>query len=108
MKFKKWMEKFHERITMDATIPYIQFPKKWEIAIIPPLRDTWVRFKVRKKGQQNHIIVTLECYSRTGHRYKIRPYWELYPSKKGFPIRYAMRDIRGLISGIRESIKKLK
>lgn len=84
-----------------AEIPYIKFPKDWEIAIIPPFAGAVVRFKVKK--DEASISVYLDCYERLGLFGE--PYWEIYPYEDDV-YRVAMKNTDELLQRIGESIDK--
>lgn len=56
-------------------IPAINFPRDWDIHIIPPFSGAVARFIAKKNG--NQISVYLDCYDELG--IVGSPYWEFYP-----------------------------
>lgn len=90
MEYEKWADE----------IPFIPFRDGWEVQVCPPWGGAVVRFLVKYKVRENEKIVSvfLDCYDMLGSMHA--PYWEINPSRDGFPVRYAMNDIDGLIAGI--------
>ncbi|MGI9297073.1 MAG: hypothetical protein ACR2QC_04145 [Gammaproteobacteria bacterium] len=58
-------------------IPFLRFPRTWEIKIIPPFGGAVARFLVRRPGTAGRISVYLDCHERLGCW--DGPYWEVYP-----------------------------
>jgi hypothetical protein len=84
-------------------IPFIRFPASWEVKIVPPFRGAVVRFRVRN-ARGKEISVYLDCYDNLGHYGA--PYWEIYPNAEGDISRYPMRDVDGLLDGIKRSFRR--
>lgn len=67
-EWNKWREE----------IPYIDFPDRFLIKIMPPFSGAVIRFSVRdKKYKDAFVSVYLDCYDMLG--YYGSPYWEVYP-----------------------------
>lgn len=96
MEYMKWVE----------AIPYINFPDKYEIKIIPPFRGAIVRFivQIREQPELGTRSVYLDCYDRLGHFGE--PYWELYPCAGEDVYRCRMDDVQALLEAIEESYCK--
>lgn len=84
-------------------IPFIKFPKDWEIQVIPPFGDAVVRFRV-KLPDDTYKSVYLD--SRMSLGYMEEPYWEVYPVY-GDTERCYMNDIAGLLRIIATQGEKL-
>lgn len=65
--WQTWIEK----------IPFIKFPRSWEVRIIPPFCGAMTRFQVRGPKSENTVSVYLDCHQRLGCW--DGPYWEVYP-----------------------------
>ena len=90
-KWQEWIDK----------IPFIQFPKGWQVQIIPPFGGAMARFRV-KKGE-DYISVYLDVYDQLG--FVGQPYWEVYPVN-GNTERCYMEDTQGLIKIITKALKE--
>lgn len=82
-------------------IPYINFPKDWNVKIIPPFGGAVVRFQVKK--DEKMISVYLDCYDNLGVFGS--PYWEIYPHK-GDVMRIPMKEVNLLLSYIKISLQE--
>lgn len=91
MEHRKWM----------MEIPYLQFPRDWDVKIIPPFAGATIRFKIRKENA--NVSVYLDCYDNLGCYGE--PYWEVYPHKDDV-FRCIMADTESLLGAIAESIEK--
>jgi hypothetical protein len=98
------ISRVHEYRKWTKEIPFIEFPKKYKIKIIPPFGGAIVRFII--KNNKNEVSVYLDCYNNVG--YWDGPYWEIYPNKDSEEERYDMNDIEGLLKGIELSLKSKK
>jgi hypothetical protein len=88
--------------------PYINFPSKWDIQIIPPFAGAIMRFKVRYQDQE--ISVYADYHQSLGYfsnREGIEiPYWEIYPYFDD-TYRCEISDTKTLIKKIKESLDNL-
>lgn len=91
------MEKEFEWRAWSQKIPFIPFPKGWEVQIIPPFCAAIVRFRVNTPKRKG-ISVYLDGYEQLGHFGE--PHWEVYPDVEGNNSRFAMNDIDGLLKCI--------
>lgn len=91
------MEKTFEWKKWTDEIPFIKFPKDWEVKIIPPFAGAVVRFLVNTP-KRKRISVYLDCYENLG--YFGGPHWEVYPDKDDNNARFAMSDTEGLLKCI--------
>lgn len=100
MNSRKWVRK----------IPYVQFPRTWEVAVIPPFAGACVRFLVRRKGDGG---VGISVYLDTQHNLGLWshdeegepiPYWEMYPNKEGDVSRFDLDDIPGLLKALKRAM----
>ena len=95
-EWKKW----------DREIPYISFPDRFEVKIIPPFGGAMVRFTIRdKEYKDTHVSVYLDCYEILGI-YGGDPYWEIYPDVDGDVYRCGINETEELIKRIEISISK--
>jgi len=89
-------------------VPFIPFPKKWEVQIVPPSLGAIVRFRVKlKEHHDDHrdISVYLDCYDLLGSFGE--PYWEIYPNKEGDCSRIPMNNITKLLRELKDALKHL-
>ena len=98
------MEKEFEWDKWRLEIPFINFPRNWEIKIIPPFSGAVIRFIVKRKDStvSNTISVYLDCYDVLGCYNK--PYWEIYPYDNDV-FRCDMNDVETLIKAIKHALK---
>lgn len=83
-------------------IPFINFPERFEVKIIPPFAGAVARFQIRdKEYRDTWVSVYLDCYDALG--YYGEPYWEIYPYNEDV-YRCRMNDIDELIEVITLSI----
>ena len=95
LKFREFVEQ----------MPFLKFPKNWEVAIIPPFGGALVRFLVRIKGDENNTIsVYFDAHEMLGY-YEGKPYWEIYPDEDGDVSRFPLDDKEGLIKGIGRALR---
>lgn len=97
------LEKSDEWMNWINKIPFINFPKEWNIQIIPPFSGAIIRFRVNKKieDKDNYVSVYLDCYNRLACYGE--PYWEIYPYE-GDVFRCGMNDIDALLKAIEISL----
>jgi len=93
MGWKEWERK----------IPYIRFPTKWRIKIVPPFVGAMVRFKASSYNTGKDVSVYLDCHDVLGCMKT--PYWEIYPID-GDTARCEMEDTKRLIEIISDEIDK--
>ena len=87
-------------------IPAINFPKEWDVTIIPPFCGAMARFRVFEKGKtQDGVSVYLDLYDRLG--FFGAPYWEAYPINDNNE-RFAMNKTKELIDSIKREFKRRK
>jgi len=86
-------------------IPFIRFPRGYEVKVIPTFGGALVRFLVKKKDSDKKISVYLDCYEMLGLWSK--PHWEIYPDRDGNNTRYAMEDVDALLGGIALALEDL-
>ena len=86
-------------------IPYINFPERFEVKIIPPFTGAVIRFLVRDKEYPSvNVSVYLDCYEILGIYGS--PYWEIYPYIDGDTYRCGINEIDELLQVITKSIDK--
>ena len=91
-EWDKWREK----------IPFINFPERFEVKIIPPFGGAVARFQIRdKEYEDTWVSVYLDCYDLLG--YYGEPYWEIYPYNEDI-YRCGMNETDELIKAITHSI----
>jgi len=95
------MDKAFEWQKWCGEIPYIKFPKDWEVQVIPPFCAAVVRFRARKNKKE--ISVYLDCYDNLG--FFGEPHWEAYPIKDNNN-RYAMNDWKKLLKDMEAEFKR--
>lgn len=79
-------------------IPFINFPERFEVKIIPPFGGAVARFQVRDKDYKDTwVSVYLDCYDMLG--YYEEPYWEIYPYKDD-TYRCGMNEVDKLVEAI--------
>jgi hypothetical protein len=89
-EMRKWREE----------IPYIDLPQDIQFRPIPNHGGSIVRFTAMKDNRS--VSVYLDCYGRLGACDE--PYWEVHPSKDGYPDRCMMEDVEGLVKIITEAL----
>ena len=67
-------------------MPYLHFPRSWEVAVIPPFAGAVARFWVRKGAA--HVSVYADYYERLGCWSE--PHWEIYPDADGDNARFSI------------------
>jgi hypothetical protein len=69
MEWDKWVEE----------IPYIEWPKGWQVKAIPPFSGAVIRYLIKRfdTPDRHRVSVYLDCYGMLGAHYE--PYWEVYP-----------------------------
>ncbi len=93
---EKWVE-------CAEKIPYIPFPRGWQVQVIPPFGGAIARFRVKKK--KGWVSVYLDVYGRLG--YMNGPYWEVYPVD-GDVGRCYMDEIPKLLEIISKALRQAK
>ena len=84
-------------------IPYINFPERFDVKIVPPVGGAIVRFLIRDKKHKDAIVsVYLDCYEILGIYGE--PYWEIYPDIDDSVYRCNMDNVEELIERIAKSI----
>jgi len=86
------------------SIPFLQFPRNWQIKIIPNHAGSTVRFLVSKQGKKGFLSVYLDCHDNLG--YMQQPYWEVYPVGDD-TARSCIGNTVKLLSDIRAGLKQL-
>lgn len=84
-------------------IPFIKFPKDWQVKIIPPFGGAVVRFIVKLPDSEVTKSVYLDCFDRLG--IMGCPYWEVYPYKNDVG-RCEMADTKKLLQMIKSKSKR--
>lgn len=86
-------ETFHERVALEHKqkwreemdhIPWIAFPKGWQIQMLPPFGDAVVRFCVKlPSGKTRSVYLDSRCSLGIWFQGDMDPvsYWEVYPYK---------------------------
>lgn len=91
-------------------IPWIQWPSRWLVQVVPPSACAIVRFKVRTRfmPKDRWVSVYLDGYNLIGAFGG--PYWEAYPFglQGGDIARFAMKDTGGLLGEIQNMIDALE
>lgn len=94
------MERWRE---VASDMPYIRFPRDWEVAIIPPFSGAVARFWVRKGA--GHVSVYADFYERLGCW--AEPHWEIYPDAEGDNARFSIAtDTDAMLAAIAKSLAK--
>lgn len=98
--------RFFEYAKWSDEIPFMAFPVKWRVKIVPPFRSTIVRFLIRteKMPEEDAISVYLDCYNMLG--IESQPYWEIYNGND--TQRFPMKDTKKLLAGISKMIEQLE
>lgn len=88
-------------------IPPLNFPKKWNVTIIPPFCGAMVRFRIQtpKMNQNDMVSVYLDVDNSLGCW--SGPYWEVYPFDEDV-VRCDMSDTGQLMKNISKSVKQLE
>ena len=96
MEYYKWAKE----------IPFIHFPDKYEVKIIPPFGGAVARFIVQQREwrELGTRSIYLDCYDRLGCFGE--PYWELFPCAGDDVYRCRMDDTQALLDAIEESYCK--
>lgn len=89
-------------------IPFIEFPRKWRVQVVPPMTGAMVRFRVWIPGmpKDESISIYLDVNNSLGI-YSLEgdvPYWEVYPVD-GNTFRCAMADTQALLAAIKRGAK---
>lgn len=83
-------------------IPYLNFPKSWQVKMVPPYHGAVCRFHVKHKDKE--ISVYLDWFENLGY-YDGKPYWEIYPVK-GDTQRFDLKDTAGIIDAIKKEFRR--
>lgn len=89
-------------------IPSINFPKSWEIEIIPP-RQALIRFLVTHKNQvnkTNYVSVYLDSNNTLGSFGE--PYWEIFPYKDVDTRRFLLHETKEMIKAIKKTLLRIR
>lgn len=82
-------------------IPFISFPKHWEVKLIPPYGLAAIRFLVRLKDKPSQVMsVYFDTHDKLGCMGK--PYWEIHPDINGDCSRFTIDETDKLISTIED------
>ena len=89
-------------------IPALNFPKKWNVRIIPPFGGATIRFQVSDKHTKEgeFVSIYLDMDSNLGSP-KI-PYWEVYPAENDDVMRWEMNCTKELMKTIKKALKHLR
>lgn len=90
MEYYKWVKE----------IPFICFPDKYEVKIIPPFGGAVVRFliQVKEHPELGTRSIYLDCYDILGSGGE--PYWELFPCETSDVFRCPMNDTQALLDAL--------
>lgn len=91
-EWRKWVKE----------IPYIQFPKEYQVKVIPPFHGAVARFLVKHPRVEETISVYLDCYDELGVFGE--PYWEMYPYEDDI-YRTKMENVDDLLEHIQEEFE---
>jgi len=91
MEYNKWSKE----------IPYLNFPKDWNVKIIPPSNWAVIRFMVKRVGGDKKISIYLDCYDKLGIYGE--PYWEIYPYDND-TFRCPMNETNELLNAIERAL----
>lgn len=96
-------QEYYEWGRWSREIPNINFPKEWNVKIIPPSNGAIVRFIIN-----DFISVYLDCYNKLGYyKHPNNPYWEVYPYKDDI-FRCGISEIDELLHTIQTSIDDME
>ena len=84
-------------------IPYIKWPKDWEVKAVPPQTGAVVRYLVKKGDKE--ISIYLDCYDLLGCFGE--PYWEAYPID-GDTFRCKMNNTASLLKALKREFRVYK
>lgn len=88
-----------EWVKWATQIPFVSFPKEWEVNLSPPIQTGVVGFIVRLKAKQDTaVFVNLHCYELDDHMEE--PYWEIEHPNMETVYQCDMKDGEGLIKNI--------
>lgn len=96
-EWKEWINK----------IPYIQFPPSWQVKAIPPFAAALIRYAIKTPDIDDFVSVYLDAWEALGF-WDGKPYWEIYNSCIGEPMRFDMDDVKGLLEGIESILADIK
>jgi len=88
-------------------IPFLNFPKKWNVRIIPPFMGATIRFQVTDKYTKagDFVSVFLDMDENLGMSKK--PYWEVFPCVDDV-IRVDIDNTEKLMKTIKKSLKLIR
>lgn len=98
MKWDEWIPK----------IPFIQWPSRWMVRVIPPRTGAMVRFMVKTRMTGAECVsVYLDCHEALGLH--CGPYWEIFNgTAMDDNERFDMQNVQGLLDGIQAVLNKLE
>ncbi len=73
------MEKAAQWEILAFEMPFLKFPKDWEVSIIPPFGGASCRFRVRLSGKNKGKEISVYFDSEDALGSCKQPYWEAYP-----------------------------
>jgi hypothetical protein len=89
--------------TIAGEMPYLRFPRDWEVAVVPPFGGAVARFWVRKGAAQ--VSVYADYYERLGCWSE--PHWEIYPSAEDDNERFSIAtESDEMLKAITKSLAK--
>lgn len=91
---EKWMDIVDQ-------IPAINFPKEWNVKIIPPFCGAVARF-LAEMGDRS-VSVYLDWYSQLGCM--SQPYYEVYPNIDGDTSRFLLHETEEMMRTIQVSLQ---
>lgn len=97
MQFREYIDK----------MPFLNFPPKWEVSIIPPFAGAMVRFRARLKGHGKTgpwVSVYFDAHENLG--YCGGPHWEIYPNKDGESERFLLGEEKQMLEAIGISLSR--
>jgi hypothetical protein len=84
-------------------MPYMRFPKDWEVSVIPPFAGAVARFWVRKGAGE--VSIYADYYERLGCWNE--PHWEIYPDADGDNARFSIAtETEEMLAAIGKSLAK--
>ena len=90
------------------SIPSFNFPKNWNVQIIPPFLCAMVRFVITLPENPNiRVSVYLDVNESLGF-FGGKPYWEIYPDACDDNMRFDLNDTAAMMKAIASSLRKQK
>jgi hypothetical protein len=89
-------------------IPYLNFPEKYQVKLIPPYCGAMVRFFIKNPKTDKQVSIYLDCFERIGFYStddENKEYWELYPDDDDDVFRCGMNETEILMNKIKEILK---